>query len=330
MGGDSDASKMAESLLAKYGISISTNELKTRALSLTESDIKDAPVIALTNEGDVNMIDYVQNLKGDELKKYIVKMVDTLKVAERQTTPGKLATQVYSCGIVAVGITWSMAYLSACMSGAFGLAAIIQGLTIATVATAVSAIIIVLLLVFIPFIVFMEKKAEIMGLVINRTSCDFKLKDMYLSHGKMVSISAVEDKKHLPNKIFCPACSRIEIPQNGEKYSIEFAYAGFIYASKIDYALIGVEGSLQFELVNGDTPLPNGFHIGFSVPLAAESNKCGISADCYANTKEFFEKEYDQFKTEMSKDYQNKVRLEVRVNSPSGGEVYMVSTIQDK
>jgi len=328
--GDAEATQKAASLLETYGISISTNELKTRAASLTAEDIKEAPVIALANEGNENMIDYVQNLRGDELKKYIVRMVDTLKVAERQTMPGALALQVYSSGIVAVGATWGIATLTAYMSGAVGMAAVIQGLTIATVATAVSAIVVVLLLIFIPFLVFMEKKAEIMGLVINRTKCDLKVKDIYLAHGKMVSLSAVEDKKHLPQKIFCPASSYIEIPQNDTTYSIEYAYAGFIYASKCDYALIGVEGALQFELVNGINPLPNGFYVGFSVPLSVGSNKCGISTASHSGAKEYFDKESDQFSVEPKATYQSTVKLEARVNSSSGGEVYMVASIQEK
>lgn len=322
--GDTEACVTAEKILNKYGINISTDSLKARINTLSLDDVKEATVISLTNENGVNMIDYVQNLKGDDIKKYILKTVDNLKMAERQTSPGALAMQVYSSGITAIGTTWGAATLSAYMMGGRGLAAIIQGLTIATVATVISEIIVVLLLVFIPFLILMEKKAEIMGLLINRSSSDLKIKDMYLAHGKMVSLSSVEDKHNLKNKIFCPASARFDTGN----YSFEYAYAGFIYASKRDYALIGVEGAIQFQLINSANPCIKEFNLGFSVPLASGHNKCGISCNSYNNAQEYFEKEYNNF-TDESSTSSNNMKLATRINSKKGGEVYMISTIYE-
>lgn len=95
-----------EKLLKKYDIPIETNVLRSKAASCSDESIKEAPIIVISNEDGVNMIDYVQNLQGEDLKKYIVRIVDTLKIAEQQTKPGALAAQVYSCGILAVGATW--------------------------------------------------------------------------------------------------------------------------------------------------------------------------------------------------------------------------------
>lgn len=310
-----------EKLLKKYDIPIETNVLRSKAASCSDESIKEAPIIVISNEDGVNMIDYVQNLQGEDLKKYIVRIVDTLKIAEQQTKPGALAAQVYSCGILAVGATWGAAVAVSYLSGAVGLQAMIGGLFAVTVSVVISAIVIGLLVVFIPFLIYMEKKAEILGFILNRTKTPLVLSDsnMYFNHGHLIAKSNVEDLKHLPNKLFSPAGEHTKVKlQDGTWYEYELANIGMFYATKINYALIGVEGAFKFEFLNGNERFPNGVYLGFSVPLSSGKNKCYISWDNFSSPHEFYDENYGDFITDYTKSDSERV-IHVCLNS-SGGE----------
>lgn len=112
----------------------------------------------------------------------------------------------------------------------------IGGLFAVTVSVVISAIVIGLLVVFIPFLIYMEKKAEILGFILNRTKTPLVLSDsnMYFNHGHLIAKSNVEDLKHLPNKLFSPAGEHTKVKlQDGTWYEYELANIGMFYATKL-------------------------------------------------------------------------------------------------
>lgn len=292
---------------------------------LSNSDeVKTVANIAICNDyPNSMMLDYIQGLRKEELGKYVVHMTQKLEFASQSTNYLEIALDVVGSGILSIGGKWAINTIKALRTSATLIEACVAGAQALSAITKVTAIIsLVVVVVLIPFIIFMNKKAEMMMIIINRTPEDIDIHDYYLEHGKLVA--KPEDMRPTPPKIEPHAIL-------GSMYigdSKEVAYAGIMYVTKRDCALIGVMGACKLEF-STTTNFPNGVHLGFSTPLAQGDN-CGyITAEKYDNAQDFYKKKSGDFQLEKFED-NNNYHLQSCVNSTSGGEPVMIAVIQTK
>ena len=313
-------SKLNEDL----GLNMDCRQFKANPIKfLCESDeVKTVANYAILNEPENMMIDYIQSLRKEELGKYVLQMTQKLQFAEQGTSYTSIAISVAGAGLFGVGVEWAArsfqaletasTALEACIAGARGL------LTISKVVAVISLVVIVVL---IPFLIFMDKSAEMMMLIINRTQEAIDIRDYYFKHGKLVARPEDTDygsAKHETHAI-----------QAGSylKGVFEIAYVGTLYVTKRDCALIGVMGACKLEF-SKPTYFPDGVYLGFKTPLAQGDNAGFITAKKYNNAEDFYEKS-GSFKLETFEDT-DKYHLQACVNSESGGEPVMIAIIQSK
>lgn len=268
-------------------------------------------------EGQV--IDYLQGLSGDEMYRYVTYLTQKLQIAEQHTNATMIAVEIGGAGIVAIGGLWLKGTIVALRAGETFLAACAAGVSSLGITAAITAINVVIILVLIPFLIFMDKKAEMLALILNRTPFNVNM-SYHFNHGKLVA----EPKEMIPL-----THNWVSIEKRTKWGDTEICAAGLMFVSKRDYALIGVEGACKLEFENGSALFPNGVYIGFSVPLASGDNSGYISWDAYSGAKDFLNKNYGKFCLTHKQEDSTRL-IQSRVNRPDGGEPIMVAVVQDK
>lgn len=265
------------------------------------------------------MIDYLQGLSGSEMYKYVTYLTQKLQIAEQHTSATMIAVEIGGAGVLAIGGLWLKGTIVALRAGKALLAACAAGVSSLGITAAITAIGIVIILVLIPFLIFMDKKAQMLALILNRTPYNVKM-SYYFSHGKLVAE---------PGELNTLTQQWVSIGKSAKVENTEVCAVGIMFVSKYDYALIGVEGACKLDFEGGSSVFPNGVYIGFSVPLAIGSNSGYISWDSYSGPEDFFNKNYDNFQLTYHREEANRL-IQSRVDRSDGGEPVMVAVVQDK
>ena len=268
------------------------------------------------------MIDYVQGLSGNDLKKYIVQLTQKLQMVQPDWDAMQISYTLVGIGISAIGGAWAKGTAIALKGGAKILKACAQGVSaIGGVAAVVAIVTIALAAILLPFLIFMNKTAEMLMLVLNRTDNNLQM-ESYFKHGKMV--------QYPEELIIEGSTSKTVSIVAGEEMEggYEICNAGMVFVSKRDKALYGVEGALKFTFENNSTSFPNGVYLGFSVPLAQGKNAGFISWDSYNSPEDFFKKKYDKFGLNIQQKDSSKL-IQCRIDKDGGGEPAMIAIIQD-
>ena len=323
---DEKLAEVFSQLNTELGLHMDYRQFKADPIAfLSNSDeVKTVANFAICNDNpDSMMLDYIQGLRKKDLGKYVVNMTQKLEFASHSTNYLEIALDVIGAGIVSVGVEWAISTVKALKTSANLIEACVAGAkALSTVSKVTAVISLVVIVVLIPFLIFMDKKAEMMMMIINRTPDDIDIRDYYLEHGKLVA--KPEDKRLTPSKI--ESHSILGNLLIGE--SKEIAYGGIMYVTKRDAALIGVMGACKLEF-SKTTYFLDGVYLGFSTPLAQGDN-CGyITAEKYDSAKDFYKKKNSDFQLEKFEDNEN-YHLQSCVNSTSGGEPVMIAVIQTK
>lgn len=321
---DEQLTKVFSHFNTELGLNMDYHKFKTDPIHFLSNsdDVQTVVNFSILNEPDNMMIDYVQSLRGNELAKYVLQMTPKLQFASQSTSYTSIALQVVSAGLFGVGVEWSVKSLQALETSATAIEACIAGarglLTVSKVVAVVSLIVIVVL---IPFLIFMEKSAEMMMLIINRTQEPIDIHDYYFDQGKLVAKPEDTD--------YSSSAHETHAIQAGKflKNVYEQAYVGTLYVTKRDYALIGVMGACKLEF-SKTTYFPNGVYLGFKTPLAQGDNAGFITAKKYDSAEDFYKKS-GKFQLETFEEG-DKYHLQACVNSTSGGEPVMIAVIQSK
>lgn len=267
-------------------------------------------------------IDQLQNLSGDEIKKEIISITQKLQRIQSDWDATMIAKSLTVTGILSIGGIWGKAAATALRNGSSILASCMEGIVaLESTATVVAMIVLIVVAVLIPFLLLMDKKAEMLMVVLNRTTYNLDM-ESYFKHGKMVQYpedDIIEGDK--VKKVAILAGEKI-----GNDY--EICYAGMIFVSKRDKALYGVEGAIKFLFDKKSETFPNGVYLGFSVPLAQGKNAGYISSDSFKSPEDFFKSKYNEFELKTQKEDSSKL-LQCRIDRGSGGEPAMIAVIQD-
>ncbi|ACJ27730.1 hypothetical protein swp_0924 [Shewanella piezotolerans WP3] len=312
--GDRSQDHKVDRLLSGLGLKLTSSNL------IESFDDNDIPNIAISNTEDEHDLNMVCSLRGEDIKNYLVYQTKNLQLASSQGSALNMGIQVGAGGILGIGVEWGFyaareVYRGATVRAACGIAAQSLGKV-----AAFNAITIVVVLALIPIFIFMDKPAEVLSLIVNRTNSTIDLKDFYFKHGKLVNKPRAREKDTL--------CSIGSGEVIGE---LEFALAGFLLCSKRDSALIGMEGAVKLDFTKQSVKekFKKPVFLGYSVPLASGKNKCIIDSVQCNSSKDFFEQEYSDFGigNQLSDaDF----HLQTYMSSGSGGQPGMIAVVQSK
>ena len=318
-GNDNEVPKVKE-LLSQLNLTGDVNLLRTNPNALlAANEISGNANLHLANSQDGHMIDFVQNLSGSEIKKYIVYITQKMQLAEQQTSVTMIGIEIASTGVVAIGVAWLVGAIQAFRAGATISAACIAGVSGLGVTSAISAITIIIIIVLMPLFILMDKKAEMLAIILNRTGSNINM-SYFFDHGKLVGG---------PQELIVTEGRYVSITKNMREKDLEVCSAGLMLVSKRDKALIGVEGACKLEFERGNPAFPNSVYLGFSIPLAIGSNCCYISKDKFSSLKNFYSTKYNKFAQESRSGNPNGVYIQARVDSSSGGEVAMIAVVKE-
>lgn len=73
------------------------------AKELAENDVKEVANLVFANCKDNKVIDYVQAIRGDEIKKYLVYVTEKLQIAEKQTSALMIGLNIGAAGLLSIG-----------------------------------------------------------------------------------------------------------------------------------------------------------------------------------------------------------------------------------
>ncbi len=301
------------SYLNKIGASFTADDL------LGKTKLYNLPNYGISNSSDGNFIDDVQNYRGDQIKKYTTKMISQLQIAQNTFDVGDVISgtnTIFQVGIVSVGIKWAYDFGRGMIIG-FGprRAAIVaaQELGGAFCGNMIG------LLVTYGIKALLDKDAQMLAVVVNRTGNEMNFTNSYAANGKVISLPKVSTGDiDSDNKNAISA---------GEKFDdIELVQAGWINASKRDSALVGVKAAFKIELV-GDTLFKNGAYLGFSVPYSG-SNSCGCSLKQFKSSKEYLSQSSKNYSLGQEEN-NGSAHIQANINSKGGGQVAMIAVIQE-
>lgn len=321
--GTGEQDTQVSQVLSSLNLSGDVNEFRKDPLAFlvgnTNAENTNANLHIGNTEEDGRMIDYIQSLRGEEMRNYVVYLTQKLQLAEQHTSATMIAVDIAATGIIAIGGLWLKGTIKALIAGKKILAACAAGISSLGITAAITFIGVLVVAILIPFFIFMDKKAEMLALIINRTPQNVNM-TYYFKHGKCVSKPAelIPESRKL---VSITGCKKID--------EDEICSAGLLFVSKMNKALIGVEGACKLVFEDRNTVFPSGVHIGFSVPLAAGSNSCYISWDDYASEEAFFNSNYRRFVLELEKK-DSKRLIQARVSRAGGGEPVMVAVVQEK
>lgn len=320
---DEKLTEVFSKLNEELGLNMDSRQFKANPIKfLRESDeIQTVANYSVVNEEGHMAIDYVQSLRGKDLANYVIHMTQKLEFAEQSRSYTEIGLDVAAAGLFGVGVEWTVKSFRALETSASALEACIAGArALGTLSKVIAVISLVVIVVLIPFLIFMEKKAEMLILIMNRTNEDIDIYDYYMKHGKVMAKPYDTDIERTPPE------SHSIIAGRYLKLS-EAAMMGTLYVTKRDYALYGVMGACKLEF-SKPTYFPNGVYLGFKTPLAKGDNAGFITAKKYNDAEDFYNKTED-FKLETFEDT-DKYHLQACVNSESGGEPVMIAIIQSK
>lgn len=311
------------------GVNELLNKLNTDLVAedlLTNTDkVSDIVNLAFINEGNKKVIDYIQGLRGKDIDKYLVYITQKLIVIEKQQSATEIGVSLLGGGIMAIGAQWAVYSIKAFKDGATLLGSIVSGVRSFGVTVAVQVVILVLVLVLIPFLVFMDKAAQLLTLIVNRTSSSINITEYYFNHGKLVQQPMDYDPDKFPQKVSINAGIK-DITDKKEKF--EIAYGGLMFTSKRSKALIGMMGAIRMSFNGGRSQFPDGVCLGFKVPLASGNNDCQIAFSKGQSAKDFYKKQNDHFKL-GNEVKEGKRLLQTNMGNYRGGEIYMISVVQE-
>jgi hypothetical protein len=186
-----------------------------------------------------------------EMYELIQETLDGLERLQGLTDNEDVAAQILFTGLMSVGFAMGAATKSEYVMSGVEAAATLMGVEVATVGVVVGVAIVVVLCVVIPILYFMQKDAQAVLFVINKTESKYEWKRESIIHGKRVLYTDEVDG------------SIIFDPNDPSKNR----YAGGLYSyAKCDSALIGTQAAFQLQC--GDDV----FNIGLSEPLNGDSS----------------------------------------------------------
>lgn len=239
-----DPYKEYAAIIAEYRRKFS-DLCREQGITIIETDDTTAPVVIKGSDQTA-----WDDASGEDIEHLIQETLDGLERLQDMTDPNDTAAQILYTGLMAVGSTMMVPTVQDYLATGIEAAATLAGVEAATVGVVVGVAVIIVLSVLIPFIYFMDKPAQSVTFVINKSIKEYAFKDDYCVHGKRVLYTESVDGAI----IFNPN----DVSEN--------RYAGGLYSyCKRDEALIGSQAAFKLEC-GSDT-----FCIGVKEPLNGDS-----------------------------------------------------------
>lgn len=265
--------------------------INTTAKKLSESsgEVGQIPNIFITNRPNNHYVDYVQGLRGSDIEKYIAKTVKNLQIAEHTIYDdlegvvfmlalggiGGLAVTWFGLTAIGIGFGWGVvggAVAAAVEMGAAACATVIGAVILAAIGT---------------IFALLNKDAQVLTLILNRTNSNLNITGKYFEHGKLLSepeavISIDTDER----------CSVLAALKQGP---YEMVNAGWLNVTK-NTGMYGVSGAIDMEFEK-PSDFNNNVYLGFEVPYShiSDNNGCNVSLTSYNDAKSYYKSNRKNF-----------------------------------
>lgn len=263
-------------------------------------------------------------LTGDPIAASITQLVATFQVMENDDEQGVVETMmnaaIWGFGVNGIVAVYNVIRTLATLSEATEAYAVFEGVIAVGINVIRLAISVFVLAILVPIVLLMQKDAAAIMVLINNTSNDLVLQDLFCEHGQVVGM--FENSTPVP-----PAAPQAIIPKVFPMYdpttqqTINTVAAGFFMAQKMPSALIGTVGAFQ---LNSTPDFPKGVNIGWSVPLAFGSNGVLVDASNTGGLESFADQTESQAMQSSSSTASTGAKVTANVNSASGSEGYMI------
>lgn len=270
-----------------------------------------------------------KNLKGDEIKIYILELIETLQKLEKQLDKpvhnidwelvgktsaviGFLAALKYAPVILSyMQEAYSAAALGYALASAVGAGAVAIGVIAAIIAVVIAVLVIVFL---------MFRDAQMLILVANDSmDNEVHFSDYYRKHGKIKIIPG--DVNHVN-----------VLPKGTSKEGSDYIYISFINPGKSTAALRGCEGAFKADIRKGSNSVFSFFQ-AYQVPLAGwfggYNGAYVNAAGSYSSSKDFWDKD-GRKKVEECLDSDTSgsgCKVNVRASSIKGQQIGAILTM---
>lgn len=271
--------------------------LKSLGLSATAKDlaqgnnVDEIPNIFITNRPDNHYVDYVEKLRGSEIEKYIAKMVSSLQIAEK-TIYDDLEGAAFTLAIGGIGglaVTW-MGLTGIGLSFGWGVVGSSVAAAASMGAAACGTLIGVVIVAAVgALFAIMNKDAQVLTLILNRTDANLNITGKYFKSGKLLSEPEAIISIDRGDK-----CSILAAIKEGP---YEMVNAGWLNVTK-KTGVFGVSGAIKMDF-EAPSPFDENVYLGFEVPYSHVSynNGCDISLGNYKNTEAYYNAHHKSFST---------------------------------
>lgn len=289
-----------------------------------DDDIELEPNISYT-EHNANII---RDYTGQQVKDYLFTLTKRFEGMANAKTPGQLAIEIVSGGLVSVGVAMAVGTIKAWRAGAALLAAVRTGITSVGMKTAVGVVVFVLAALLLYLLLDNPKK--ILGLIINNTDQNWVVKnwrngvggnndgDLFMQHGHMENFPEDHETGDLDSPLV-QLRQRFFFGPNDPENTV----FGGIYFADRNFGFRGSEGVML--LSSGSTTKIIAHQ--FAVPYVNDNGtNMRVLQTRPESLPDLFREMYDGRKVRVDVT-ESGFRLTSTVNDPRGGVVGLIATI---
>jgi hypothetical protein len=304
--------------LQALGLSITAQDLASG------NDVQDVPNIFITNRPGNHYINHVQGLRGEDIEKYISKTISNLQIAEN-TIYDDLEAAAFGLAIAGIGglaLTW-MGLTGIGLSFGWGIVGSSVAAAVQMGAFACGTLIgVVIVAVIGAFFAILNKDAQVLTLILNRTSANLNITEKYFESGKLLS-----EPEQLISVDTGYKCSISRAYKTGP---YEMVNAGWLNVTK-KTGTYGVSGAIQ---INFEEPSPfdKNIYLAFEIPFNHwwYLNGCDISLADYSSAKSYYKDNRSSFTTGsgIERDEGDGRLIQIYQADNEASSNYMISVIQ--